>query len=369
MRDGAGLGMLAAAFCLASAASGRGEEPPVPEGRRLREIVRANYREGSVLVGATIGAQDLAREPGVVLDREFSYVTPENDYKQQVVRADPKAWNWAPADAWVKPVADRGKVLRMHCPIGPQCSTWVKDDARTAAELEAELSLFLETICRRYNGKAGYRYMDVVNETVSNGAWHRDGPGTAKWECPWFRIGQDTDRNRTPLFIRMAFETAQKHAPDVRFVFNHHEDPSRADSWKLVKETVAYLQERKLRVDAVGWQAHVDAGWDTPQNLAKLGELIDWAHERKLEFHVTEASVWLKKGQAEEDLAAQARTYRAVLKALLDRRKTGVVAWNTWHVTDARGWHVEWLPSLFDANYRAKPAYFAVQAELEAHKD
>ena len=91
-----------------------------------------------------------------------------------------------------------------------------------------------------------------------------------------------------------------------------------------------------------------------------LKDLIAWAHDRQLEFHVTEASVWLKKGRTPAALAAQAATYRAILKTLLDSRKGGVVAWNTWHVTDARGWHIERLPSLFDADYRAKPAYFAI---------
>ena len=92
----------------------------------------------------------------------------------------------------------------MHCPIGPQCSDWAKEDNRTAAELEEELILFLEEICKRYNGKQGYIYMDVVNETVIDGTWHEDKEGTDLWECPWFKIGQDSDANSTPLYIKLA---------------------------------------------------------------------------------------------------------------------------------------------------------------------
>jgi endo-1,4-beta-xylanase len=54
---------------------------------------------------------------------------------------------------------------------------------------------------------------------------------------------------------------------------------------------------------------------------------------------------------------------------LLEHRHGGIVAWNTWHVSDAYGWHTEWYPSLFDNNYNPKPAYFAVSEELSKNRD
>jgi len=340
-------------------------EPPVPDGRRLREIVSQNFPKGAVLIGATIGAGGLRRPSlAIVLDREFGYVTPENDYKHMIVRADPANWNWTPADAWEKHVKASGQVLRMHCPIGPQCSRWAKEDVRTAEELSNELKAFLQKICQRYNGKHGYAYMDVVNETIEKGNWHKDKAGSTQWECPWFKIGQDTDKNKTPLFIGMSFEVAKQFAPDTKFIFNHHEEPAAVNSWRLIKETIHYLRARNLRVDGIGWQAHVDSGWETPERLARLKDLITWAHANSLEFHVTEASVWLKKGRSETQLKGQADTYRAILRALLENRQGGVVAWNTWHVSDAVGWHTEWHPSLFDADCRAKPAYYGIHEEL-----
>jgi GH35 family endo-1,4-beta-xylanase len=256
----------------------------------------------------------------------------------------------------------------MHCPISPQCSNWAKDDSRTASELEIDLNEFMTRICQRYNGKQGYISMDVVNETVVGGGWHQNKPGTP-WECPWFIIGQDSDENETPLFISMAFEIAKAHAPDLKFIFNHHEGPENESSWNLIKSTIAYLRDKGLRVDGIGWQAHVAEGWDTSENLEKLSDLIDWAHSNNLEFHVTEASVWLYNGNSQSELQAQAVTYSAIVNALLEKRSNGVVAWNTWHISDAHGWYNERFPSLFDDQYQAKPAYYAVQAVLEEHKD
>ena len=69
------------------------DEPiPVPEGRRLRDIVAENFPEGNVLIGATppTATKNVPYEKmNLILDREFSYVTPENDFKQSTVHPDP----------------------------------------------------------------------------------------------------------------------------------------------------------------------------------------------------------------------------------------------------------------------------------------
>ncbi len=336
--------------------------PPEPLGRRLREIVAANYPDGSILIGATTGSWAFGTNTGLILDREFNYVTPDNDFKQTAIHPAPTSWDWTRADQWIAHVVDNEQLLRMHCPISPQCSNWAKHDLRTPEELETNLREFLTAVCQRYNGKTGFQYMDVVNETVSNGDWHTNKPGT-DWECSWYMIGQDTDENKTPLYIAIAFGIAQRHAPDVKLIYNHHD--GLLASWELIKETIVYLRAKGLRVDGIGWQAHIDSSWATVQNLDGLRSVIDWAHENDLEFHITEASVWLKSGNSPTALEEQAATYRAIIEVLLEKRTTGQVAWNTWHIDDGHGWHNTWYPSLFDADYRAKPAYYAIQDALE----
>jgi GH35 family endo-1,4-beta-xylanase len=342
-------------------------EPPVPKGRRLREIVADHFPRGNVLIGGTTGSWALGKTHGIILDREFSYVTPENDFKQSTIRRRPGTWNWSRSDAWLEHIVKHKQILRMHGPISPQCSNWAKDDDRTGEELEKELKLFMEALCKRYNGKPNIKYMDVVNETVAgNGQWLMPRKGTDKWESPWVKIGRDTDPNRTPLYIRMAFEIATRHAPDIKLVYNQNTGPEEEKGWDLIKKTVLYLRKLGLRVDGIGWQAHVNTGWD---HFDKLRDLIDWAHQNKLDFHITEASAWLKKGTSPEDLKAQAETYSTILAVLLEKRKGGLVTWNTWHITDAQTWNKHWHPSIFNADARAKPAYYAIQAELEKHKD
>ncbi len=336
---------------------------PEPSGRRLRTIVEDKYSDNSIIIGGTTGSWAFGTNTGLILDREFSYVTPENDFKQWNIHPDnTDSWNWAETDAWIDHIANNDQILRMHCPISPQCSEWAKDDSRTAEELETNLREFLRAVCERYNGTPGIEYMDVVNETVLQGFWHTDKPGTEDWECPWYKIGLDNDSNTTPLYIKIAFEIAQQYAPDIKFIYNNFEDDGA--SWELIFETIGYLREKGLRVDGIGWQAHVESGWATTENLNGLRTIIDWAHNNDLEFHITEASVWINDN-SQTSLEIQAETYRAIIEVLLEKRSTGKVGWNTWHIDDGHGWHIEWYPSLFDANYSAKPAYYAIQEALE----
>lgn len=341
--------------------------PPVPEGRPLREIAQEKFPDNGFIVGVTCGLWAFDYPAGEIVDREFSYVTPENDFKQSSIHPENGNWNFSGADTWLEHIAKNGQILRMHCPIGPQVSDWAEDDKRTAEELKTNMTEYLTAVCDRYNGKPGVAYMDVVNETVVDGAWFgpKLGAGANMWENPWPIIGTDTDKNATPLYIKMAFQIANEHASAIKLLYNHHEGPEKTASWELIKETVLYLKSAGLRVDAIGWQSHVDNGWATEANLQALGNLIDWAQANGLEFHVTEASSFIKNKATAEELDLQAKTYSAIFEVLLNKSKTGIVGWNTWHLTDAYTYRDEYQPALFDKDNQAKPAYYAIQKSLE----
>ena len=339
---------------------------PVPDGRRLKDIVAEAYPDGNVFIGGTTGWRKLKGGSAVVLDREFSYVTPENDFKQSAIHPEPGKWNWKKADAWVKRCKEKNQILRLHGPISPQCSKWTMDDRRTAEELRKNMDAFMTAQCKRYDKYDHIKWMDVVNETVTRkGEWFGPKPGVDKWENPWPKMGYDTSVPlRPPLYIKRAFEIANKHAPNTKLVFNQHGSMERV-MWEKVKATVLYLRKSGLRVDGLGWQAHVDVGWEKePGNEAYLRSLIRWCHEHKLEFHITENNVWLKGKK--KDYMAQAATFGAILRILLEERKDRVVSWNVWNISDADQWSKtkHWEGCLFYEDFEAKPAYYAIQKEL-----
>ena len=77
-------------------------EPPLPNGRRLKQIVSEKFLSGNVYIGGTTGWKKRSRGAGQILDLEFSYTTPENDFKQWAIHPRPNVWKWKDADAWVE---------------------------------------------------------------------------------------------------------------------------------------------------------------------------------------------------------------------------------------------------------------------------
>jgi len=341
-------------------------EPLLPDGRRFRQIVADKYPTG-VYIGGTTGWRKRSNGAGVTMDREFSYVTPENDFKQRRIHPQPNIWNWTEADAWVEHCRKQQQILRIHGPIGPQCSAWAKRDNRTAGELRQNLIEFMTALCQRYDKHPHVKWMDVVNETVlQSGKWHHPKNGTEKWENPWLLLGNDTSHTlNPPLYIKLAFELANKNAPNTDLIINQHGGMEKL-MWEKIKALVSYLRQHNLRVDGIGWQAHIDVGWEQEaNNMKQLDTLIDWAHDNQLSFHVTENNVWLRDD--EKNYQAQAQTFEAILRLLLKKRNGGVVTWNVWNLSDRDSWKkkMKLEGCLFDRNYRAKPAYYALQQVLE----
>ncbi|SMD33833.1 Por secretion system C-terminal sorting domain-containing protein [Reichenbachiella faecimaris] len=343
----------------------QGSTLEIPTGRRLREIAADRFVYDRIYIGGATHGKLFGTASLEILNREFSYITPANDYKQSYIHPEPDKWRWEVSDQWADSAALNGQVIRMHSPISPQASKWAKDDSRTAAELETNMTEYMTELCKHFNGHPNIKWMDVVNETVErDGNWFGPKEGVDLWENPWPLIGYDEteDGLNPPSYIRMAFEIASEHAPDIKLIYNQHgdmEDPM----WEKTKATVLYLKSLGLRVDGIGWQAHLETDFlDIPDVISKLEDLIDWAHANDLEFHVTENDVDIEDGDGNEN---QAEVFATVVEAVLSKAPSGVVTWNAWMVRDSDGQGAAGLPAMFDAEGTAKPAYYAVQQVLE----
>lgn len=348
-------------------------------GRRFRDIVAEKYPDSTLYIGSASHRHLLNTSTADILTREFSYVTPANKFKQNYIHPDPEIWRWEDSDYWVDFAASNNQVMRLHAPISPQCSKWVKNDERTAAELKQMLEEYMTELCKRYNDYDHIKWLDVVNETVNpDGSWKGPKEGVDKWENPWPQIGYDDDPNNTPLYIKYAFEIADSLAPDLKLIINQHGSMQTA-MWDKIKETVMYLREQGLRVDGIGWQAHIEAGWEKKgNNPEKLQSLIEWAHSHDLEFHITENNSWLEKWEydepeeRQENFEKQGETFAALVRTLLPYRKTGVVSWNLWHIKDdeCQGYKL-WDRNgcMWTTEGTPKPAYYMVQTVLERGLD
>jgi GH35 family endo-1,4-beta-xylanase len=339
---------------------------PEPKGQRLRALAPV---DGSfpLLIGGTISFPHLGTSAETILNREFQFITPANAFKQTAVHPEPGKWNWKKADFWVDRCEKRGDIMRLHACVSPQCSAWAEEDHRKPEELLKNLEEYVGGVCKRYANRKHVRWIDVVNETVTRqGDWFGPKPGVGKWQNPWTQIGVDkTHPLKPPLYIKRAFEVADEHAPNIKLLYNQHGAMEPA-AWDRVKATVLYLKEKGVRIDGIGWQGHIDTGFEKDAaNMKRLNELISWAHQNGLEFHVTENTVWVREGMT---LEGQAETFGAIVQTLLDHSKSGVVTWNAWQLRDSDPKRGDLQATLFDDKGNPKPAYLKIQSVLSSHQ-
>lgn len=344
----------------------------------IKKIVSQYYKDLPLFIGCAGHQTAIGKTSGNILDREFNYVTPSNDFKQTTIHPTPKVWQWKKPDAWIEHVKTTNQILRLHAPISPQCSKWVKDDKRTASELNTMLEEYLITLYKRYGSEKSVKWVDVVNETIFHenkpdslgdltvGGWFTRRSGTEKWENPWTLLGFDESTElKVPLYIDKSFEIAEKYAPNVKLIFNQ-QGQGEPEVWDKVKKTVLYLCNVKhRRVDGIGWQAHVEAGWEkNPANMQFLSDIIDWCHARKLEFHITEFNVYTNKSKVKYTDEEQAATFSEITKLMLSKLKTGVIGINFWNIQDDETGMPEWRGAMWDEKGNPKQSYFKFKETL-----
>ena len=304
----------------------------------IRQVVEQKFPEKNVYIGATIGRTDWGSPLEDILNVEFGYVTPANDFKHSYINPSPGVWQWDAADEWLEKIKANNQLLRIHGPISPQVSRWARDDHRTKEELEATLEEFLLALIKRYNGKPNVEWIDVVNETITEeGEWFGPKPGNTKWENPWTLLGFETNisdkypllqQKGVPLYIIKSFEIATKYATDMKLMINQHRMTT-PESIALIKELVMFLKERGLRVDAIGWQAHIKNEYKGFINanshyFKQLDNIIKWTHANGMEFHVTEKNIhWQTETPYDENDENIAKVYVNILNVLLANRHSG----------------------------------------------
>lgn len=361
----------------------------------IRQIIDKYYSKSNFFFGCISKAKFFTDE-GIaekeIYLKEFSYNTPENEFKQRVVYPEPNG-KWQ--DSYYQQLIDMARsnkqVVRAHCPISPQCSKWAKEDSRTAKELEPVMIEFMTRMSKVLEAnKDVVKWMDVVNETVcpvtikgigyqaesktdnityNSGDWFGPRSGSSAWENPWTIIGFENDTPlKVPTYIKLSFELTNQYAPGIKKLYNHNGGMEDA-AWDKVKSTVLYLRNKGLKVDAVGWQAHVPYGFENiPGNMQKLNDLIDWCYKNNLEFHVTELDIKMGKNvdnrifkEKEKEIAG---TYCAIVETMLKKIDKGAVAINCWTIKNKINQDEGYFAGLYDADLKPTTALLRIKELL-----
>jgi endo-1,4-beta-xylanase len=334
----------------------------------LKDIVPADW-----LIGAALNQNQVDGRDTVAVDlvtRQFNTISPENALKFQSLHPEPDRYTFEPADRYVAFGRDRGMAVIGHNLVWhSQTPRWVWDapDGTLAdrATMLARLQTHIATVVGRYKGRI--RGWDVVNEALSEDGTLRDSP--------WRRgIGDD--------YVAQAFQFARETDPNAELYYNDYNlvtrPEKRAGAIRIIKD----LQQRGIRIDAVGeqghWRLNLPTAADLDQAITELGAT-------GVKVMITELDVNLlppgqpargqppspesnpyANGLPDDMQQALARYYGDAFRVLLKHRDD-ISRVTFWGVSDGDSWLNRGRvnhPLLWDRQRQPKPAFDEVARVL-----
>lgn len=297
---------------------------------------------------------------------ECDIVLPMNEFKFGLVQWERGKFDFTNADRLVDFAQQHGKTVRgqpfvWHLTNGPWLETI--DNEREAT---AVLTEHIERTADRFKGRI--TDWDVVNEVITHDPL--ESPSAPLRDTFWLRtLG--------PRYIPLAFRVAADADPTAKLVINDYDLEFVGESYNarrdIMLSIVRQLQDAHLRVDAVGFQAHlyahqkidVEATARFKEELRRLGVGIIVTELDVIDFQI-------QGGPEAQDEAAQ-----VVVSDFLDAVLPGAppLAVITWGITDRHSWvdgampHADGLPSRplpLDANDRPKDWYLKMRSRLSA---
>jgi len=341
----------------ACAASGGVQRTSTEQGEAtLRELA---LRRG-LLIGTMVRAHHLNpdEEPAYrdVVASEFSLVTAPCYFR--AVQPTLNEFDFDECDTVVDFGNQHGLHVRGHTLVwGNALPGWL--EALPNVALWQVLHHHVSTLVSRYRGRT--LAWDVVNEAVNpdgkgdDGIIYRD---TSFW---FRRLG--------PLVYDSAFWWAHLADSTAALFYNDH-SLERSGAWGMaIYDFVAGLKRRQVPITGVGLQFHVTI--NTRLDTLRIRADMERLAALDLDLHITELDVLIGHSPATADeLTRQARVYQTVLGLCLAVSRC--TAFSIWGFTDRRQSRagVTWKddPLIFDREYRRKPAYLALWAELRKSK-
>jgi len=330
----------------------------------------------------------------------FNSATAENNHKVGSIapHADPSGWNFAVADHIVDWAEENGLAMVGHTLVWhSQSPPWLTtrpdsgNQPLTRAEAIANMELYIRTVAGRYAGRM-YSW-DVVNESIwgaSADTWR----GNPDWRAYMRRAGSGLDAGNQSQwynafangaegdecgsdYIYYAFRFARMYDPFAILYYNDYNDhaPGKRDA---IAAMVMDINERwrgdplydgRLLIEGIGMQAHYSiSGWmSDPVHVRTAIELYAATGAR---ISITEWDLTLGGSRThpptptEALFQAQGERFGLLMGYFLEFSDF-IARVTFWGKADHQSW-ISWgHPLLFDADFRPKPAYFALLVALK----
>ncbi|MDR0878395.1 MAG: endo-1,4-beta-xylanase [Treponema sp.] len=320
-------------------------------------------------IGTAVSADEVnfSSQQAQLLMKHFTVLVAGNDMKMETVQPKEGAFDWAPAERIIDFAEMTGMRLRWHPLVWhSQNPAWLFQDKANPARavskdaLNQRLKTYIQTIMRRYRNRI--ESYDVVNEPLSDTAGLRKGSEGSKY---YDILGQE--------YIDNAFRWAREADPNAQLVINEYglegDARKRQEMYNLVKG----MKERKVPVDAVGLQMHIDIRTPSVQQIRETIELFASLGVKVL---ITEMDMSIYTGNSEAKkpasaaiLLEQAQRYKDIFAVFREQSQKGnlgdmVVIWGA---SDNTSWKNDFpvpgrtdAPLLFDGRLQSKPAFWGL---------
>lgn len=232
---------------------------------------------------------------------------------------------------------------------------WVDPDTMTA-RLENYIRAVMTGLAEQYPSVKFYSW-DVVNEAASDAAQsgtRTPGTDTANGQSPWIQVYGDQS------YITHAFEFARKYAPEgCKLYYNDYNEYVPAKRDYIVSSILKPLISKGL-IDGVGMQSHLDIGYP---DAVLYAEALDTYTNLGIDVQITELDVTVPDN-SDATFQSQANYYSDLFDLYVSYadKLSAVVVWGN---TDDLSWRAAKFPLLFNADFTAKPAYYAIVDGLE----
>ena len=327
--------------------------------------------EGKFLIGAALNEAEIrgTDTTGVeIVKTHFNSIVAENCMKNEEIHPEENVYNFELADKFVEFGEANNMFIIGHCLVWhSQLADWFVYDEKgeyvTPEVLKQRMKDHITTVVTRYKGRVNG--WDVVNEAIIEGGEYR--------KSPFYEIlGEE--------FIPWAFECAHAADPEAELYLNDYSmsDPGRRDGYvKLIKQ----LQERGLRIDAIGMQAHVGLDYPTIEefetSLLAFAEtginvmITEWDMSalpavnfgaNVSDFAEYQEKLNPYKDGLPEEVSAQWNSRMKEFMDLFIKHSDVITRVTAWGVSDEDSWKNGWpIPGrtdyclLFDRNHEMKP--------------
>jgi endo-1,4-beta-xylanase len=326
-------------------------------------------------IGAAVGDYQLTTLSDIVA-QDFNHLTCENAMKIAPIHPAEGTYDWAPADQVADFARMHGMKLTGHALLWHrEAPDWMfagvtAGDASSLELLKSRLKAHIEAMVGRYADVVDN--WDVVNEAISDTTdkQYRDGPEGSKW---YEVFGSEEYIYWAYQFAKDALEAQAPGSSAGKLYYNEYIATKKAD--KILK-LFAWLKEKGVTVDGVGFQSHETLTWPS---VGELQTAIDKFKTAGYRVKISELDLTVYNDYASGSFMAQpAVTYTPELAAkqaqrfadlftLYRKNKDVITSVTFWGVSDDQTWldnepvpGRDDFPLLYDAQHLPKSARAAI---------